>query len=236
MRLLLISNSTMAGQPYLDYPKGEIKKFLGEKPVESIFIPFAAVTFSFDEYEQKVSERFNEIGHQIKSIHHFPNPVEAIKQAGAIVVGGGNTWQLLRMMRENNLLKAIQEKVAEGTPYIGWSAGSNVACPTIKTTNDMPITDPHGFDALNLVPFQINPHYLDSNPENHAGETREQRILEFIEANRKITVVGLREGSMLLRENDKLSLIGNNSARIFSYSQPAAELSCNDDFSFLLKQ
>jgi len=222
MRLLLISNSTMAGQPYLDYPKGEIKKFLGEKPVESIFIPYAAVTFSFDEYEQKVSERFNEIGHQIKSIHHFSNPVEAIKQAGAIVVGGGNTWQLLRMMRENKLLKAIQEKVAEGTPYIGWSAGSNVACPTIKTTNDMPITDPHGFDALNLVPFQINPHYLDSNPENHAGETREQRILEFIEANQKITVVGLREGSMLLRENDKLSFIGNNSARIFSYRKPAS--------------
>jgi len=236
MRLLLISNSTMAGQPYLDYPKGQIKIFLGEKPVESVFIPYAAVTFSFDEYEQKVSERFNEIGHRVKSIHHFANPVEAIKQAGAIVVGGGNTWQLLRMMREYNLLQAIRDKVLGGTPYIGWSAGSNVACPTIKTTNDMPITDPHGFDALNLVSFQINPHYLDSNPDNHAGETREQRILEFIEANRGITVVGLREGSMLLRENDKLSLIGNNSARIFSYSQQAAELSCNNDFSFLLKQ
>ena len=236
MRLLLISNSTMAGQPYLDYPKGEIKNFLEEKPVESVFIPFAAVTFSFDEYEQKVSERFNEIGHRVKSIHHFANPVEAIKQAGAIVVGGGNTWQLLKMMRENNLLQAIRDKVLGGTPYIGWSAGSNVACPTIKTTNDMPITDPQGFDALNLIPFQINPHYLDTNPDNHAGETREQRILEFIEANRKTHVVGLREGSMLLRENDKLSLIGNNSARIFSYAQPAAELSCNDDLSFLLKQ
>jgi dipeptidase E len=234
MRLLLISNSTMAGQPYLEYPKGEINKFLGIKPVECVFIPYAAVTFSFNEYEQKVSERFIEIGHSVQSIHHFANPVEAIKKAGAIVVGGGNTWQLLRMMRENNLLQAIRDKVLGGTPYIGWSAGSNVACPTIKTTNDMPITDPLGFDALNLVPFQINPHYLDTNPENHAGETREQRILEFVEANKGTTVVGLREGTMILREDDKLSLIGTSKARVFKSAKQAIELSSNEDLSFLL--
>jgi dipeptidase E len=234
MRLLLISNSTMAGQPYLEYPKGEIKNFLGEKTVEAVFIPYAAVTFSFDTYEQMVSERFDEIGHRVKGLHHFNNPVEAIKQAGAIIVGGGNTWQLLRMMRENNLLPAIREKVLGGTPYIGWSAGSNVACPTIKTTNDMPITDPLGFDALNLVPFQINPHYLDANPENHAGETREQRILEFIEANKQTTVVGLREGTMLKMDNNRLSLIGERNARVLKHGQPTTELSCNDNFSFLL--
>lgn len=103
MRLLLISNSTMAGQPYLDYPKSEIKKFLGEKPVQCLFIPYAAVTFSYDLYEEKVKERFNEIGHSIKSIHHYSNPVKAVEEAEAIVAGGGNTWQLVRMMYEKEL-------------------------------------------------------------------------------------------------------------------------------------
>jgi dipeptidase E len=234
MRLLLISNSTMPGQPYLDYPKLEIKKFLGERTVECIFIPYAAVTFSYDLYEQKVNERFNEIGHSVKSIHHFSDPVKAIEKAEAIVVGGGNTWQLVRMMHEKELFPAIRQKVLNGSPFIGWSAGSNVACPTLRTTNDMPIVDPLGFETLNLVPFQINPHYFDSNPEGHAGETREQRIEEFIEINPETYVVGLREGSMLKVENNQLILIGEKSIRIFKKGGQPRELSMNDDFSFLL--
>jgi dipeptidase E len=235
MRLLLISNSTMAGQPYLEYPKTEIKNFLGERPVECIFIPYAAVTFSYDLYEQKVNERFGEIGHSVKSIHHFANPVKAVEEAEAIVVGGGNTWQLVRMMHEKGLFPAIRQKVLNGTPFVGWSAGSNVACPTLRTTNDMPIVDPLGFDTLNLVPFQINPHYLDANPEGHAGETREQRIEEFIEINPETYVVGLREGSMLKIENKQLYLIGDKTLRIFRKGEQPCERSGGDDLSFLLR-
>ncbi|HZK98064.1 MAG TPA: dipeptidase PepE [Prolixibacteraceae bacterium] len=236
MKLLLISNSTMHGEPYLDYPKHEIQKFLGDKMVTAVFIPYAAVTFSFDVYESKVEERFAEIGHHITSIHHFSDPVEAIQNAESIVVGGGNTWQLVRMMHDNRLMDAIRRKVNQGTPYIGWSAGSNVACPTLQTTNDMPVVDPKGFDCMGLVPFQINPHYLDANPAGHGGETREQRIEEFLEVNPEITVVGLREGTMLKCENNSLKMIGSRSARIFKKGIPPVELRSDDDFSFLLNQ
>ncbi|MFZ5428847.1 MAG: dipeptidase PepE [Bacteroidota bacterium] len=235
MRLLLISNSTMPGEPYLDYPKHEMKKFLGEKPVKALFIPYAAVTFSFDLYVEKVQERFAEIGHSVVGIHTFDDPVAAVHQAEAIVVGGGNTWQLVRMMHDNHLMNPIREKVVAGTPYIGWSAGSNVACPTLRTTNDMPIIDPKGFDTMNMVPFQINPHYLDANPDGHAGETREQRIQEFLEINPNCYVVGLREGTMLLREEQSLRLIGSRTARIFKKGKDPVELTDKDDFSFLLK-
>ena len=235
MKLLLISNSTMSGEPYLDYPKHEIRKFLGDKTVNALFIPYAAVTFSYDLYESKVEERFAEIGHHITSVHHFSDPVEAVQNAEAIVVGGGNTWQLVRMMHDNRLMEAIRNKVIHGTPYIGWSAGSNVTCPTLQTTNDMPVVDPKGFDCMGLMPFQINPHYLDSNPDGHGGETREQRIEEFLEINPEITVVGLREGTMLKYENNSLKLIGDRSARIFKKGDIPLELKAGDDFSFLLK-
>ncbi|MDP2890869.1 MAG: dipeptidase PepE [Bacteroidota bacterium] len=234
MRLLLISNSTMPGEAYLDYPKHEIKKFLGDKPLTALFIPYAAVTFSFDLYEQKVAERFSELGYQVKSIHHFSDPVQAVKDAEVIVVGGGNTWQLVRMMHENKLMEVIREKVVNGVPFVGWSAGSNVACPTLRTTNDMPIIDPLGFDTIGLVPFQINPHYLDANPEGHGGETRQQRIEEFLEVNPELYVVGLREGTMLRVEDQKMSLIGNRTARIFRKGADFFELSSDEDFSFLL--
>lgn len=235
MRLLLISNSTNPGEAYLDYPKFNIKEFLGERPVNALFIPYAAVTFSYDEYETKVNTRFKEIGHNVTSIHHFDDPKKAVEETEAIIVGGGNTWKLVRTMRDNGIIDLIQKKVKSGTPYIGWSAGSNVACPTLRTTNDMPIIDPKGFDVINLVPFQINPHYLDDHPANHGGETREDRIREFITENPDVYVVGLREATMLNLEGDKLRLIGAKTARIFKYGQDFKELSKDDDFSFLLK-
>lgn len=235
MRLLLISNSTNPGESYLEYPKEYIKEFLGEKPLNAIFIPYAAVTFSYEEYEEKVNQRFAEIGHHVTSIHRFINPVEAIQNADAIVVGGGNTWQLVKMLQEKGLMKVIRKKVKKGTPYIGWSAGSNIACPTLRTTNDMPIVEPLKFKTLKLVPFQINPHYLDDNPANHGGETREVRINEFIEVNKDTYVVGLREGTMLLLDEGDLVLMGNRKARIFKYGQEPMELSNEEDFSFLLK-
>ena len=233
MKLLLISNSTMPGEAYLDYPKHKIRKFLGEKPVTAVFIPYAAVTFSYDEYCRKVEERFSEIGHHIVGIHTFADPVQAVHQAEAIVVGGGNTWQLVRILHENNLMNPIRERVFSGVPYIGWSAGANVACPTLRTTNDMPIVDPKGFECTGLIPFQINPHYLDAHPEGHGGETREQRIQEFIEINPEVYVAGLREGSMFKVENKQLTLIGNKTCRIFKKGQEPRELSATDDFSFL---
>ena len=235
MRLLLISNSTTPGEAYLDYPKHEIKRFLGDQSLTALFIPYAAVTFSFDMYEQKVAERFRELGYDLTSIHHYSDPRQAVKDAQLIVVGGGNTWQLVRMMHDRQLMDAIREKVLKGTPYIGWSAGSNVACPTLRTTNDMPIIDPHGFDTTGLVPFQINPHYLDANSEGHGGETREQRIEEFMEVNPEVFVVGLREGTMLRVEGDQMRLIGNRTARIFLKGNTPLELSSDDDFSFLLE-
>ncbi len=236
MRLLLISNSTNAGEEYLDYPKHEIRSFLGEKPVKALFIPYAAVTFSFSDYEEKVRKRFNEVGHDIESIHNCPEPIKAIKDANAIVVGGGNTWQLLKMTIENNLIEPIREKVLKGTPYIGWSAGSNMACPTIRTTNDMPVVEPESFKAFNLIPFQINPHYLDANPDGHAGETRQQRIEEFLEVNTGMYVAGLREGTMLLLEDGRLSLIGPRKLRLFRKGDEPAEFGESDDLSFLLKK
>ncbi|MCU4177169.1 dipeptidase PepE [Carboxylicivirga sp. N1Y90] len=235
MNLLLISNSTMAGEAYLDYPKQNISDFLGKEKTTCLFIPYAGVTVSFNDYEAKVKSRFNEVGHDVVSIHRFDDPVKAVEEAEAIVVGGGSTWQLLRMIHDNKLTEPIRKKVFGGTKYIGWSAGSNLACPTIKTTNDMPIIDPLGFDALNMIPFQINPHYLDANPEGHGGETREDRIMEFLELNRETTVVGLREGCMFTFEKGKIGYIGDLSLRIFKYGVDPYEVQADSDFEFLMK-
>jgi dipeptidase E len=138
------------------------------------------------------------------------------------------------MMHDNHLMEAIRKKVEAGTPYIGWSAGSNVACPTLRTTNDMPIIDPLGFDTLDLIPFQINPHYMDVHPEGFGGETREMRINEFIEINPDMYVLGLREATLLKLEGESLRLIGSKTARLFKKWQVPKELNSGDDLSFLL--
>lgn len=206
----------------MDYPKYEIKKFLGD--VRSVlFIPYAGVTFSYDEYEAKVAKRLAEVGIEVKSIHHFENAIEAVESAEAIVVGGGNTFRLLEQVQANGLIEPIRKKVMLGVPYIGWSAGSNLACPTIRTTNDMPVIQPESFNAFNLIPFQINPHYLDAHPDGHAGETREQRIEEFIALNKDVTVVGLRESCMILVENREYKLIGPHTLRVFKYGSEPIE-------------
>ena len=232
MKLLLISNSTNAGEAYLKYPIGQIGEHL-QGVSEVVFVPYAAVTFSYNEYERKVQERFNEIGVKVRSIHREKNPRKAIREAQAISVGGGNTFALTKKMQEQGLMSAILRKIKAGTPYVGWSAGSNVCCPTICTTNDMPIVEPASFKAIGAIPFQINPPYLDANPEGHAGETREQRILEYIEANPRRWVVGLREGCILHYEAGQLQLIGSRPMRIFRKGQPIREVVAGDDLSFL---
>ena len=235
MNLLLISNSTNAGEAYLKYPIAEIAKTL-EGVSEVVFIPYAAVTYSYDEYEAKVQDRFNEIGVKVRSIHHAINKRNFIRHAKAIVIGGGNTFALLKKMQEEELLDMIFHRVKAGVPYIGWSAGSNVTCPTICTTNDMPIVQPESFRAIGLVSFQINPHYLDANPEGHAGETREQRIKEYLEANRSRYVVGLREGCMLRINDEGIELIGSRSMRIFKKGQETYEVQPGENIDFLIRR
>jgi dipeptidase E len=233
MNLLLISNSTNAGEQYLQYPIQNIASFL-QGVSEVVFVPYAAVTFSYAAYEAKVQARFNEIGIKVRSVHRAKDPRRMISEAQAICVGGGNTFALAKKMQEQGLMKAISKKIKDGTPYVGWSAGSNVSCPTICTTNDMPIVQPESFKAIGAVKFQINPHYLDANPEGHAGETREQRIEEYIEANPRRWVVGLREGCMLHLHDGKMDLIGPRPMRIFKKGVETFEVNAGDDLSFLL--
>jgi len=236
MKLLLYSTSALQGDPYLHFCKEKITTFLAKNGAKQIvFIPFAAVTFSYNEYESKVIKGLDNKNIQITSIHHFEDQQKAIIEAEAIMVGGGNSFQLLNEIYQNDLLEIIKKRVKDGIPYVGWSAGSNLACPTIKTTNDMPIVAPPSFDALNFIPFQINPHYLHGNPPGHNGETREQRILEFLEVNQKITVVGLREGSVLEINENNIQLIGEKEIRIFKYQQEFYELKVGADFNFLMK-
>ena len=233
MKLLLISNSTNAGEEYLRYPLPEIGRFLAGIH-EIAFVPYAAVTFSYADYEKKVQARFDELGIRVRSVHRAKDPAAMIRTAEAVCVGGGNTFALARKMQQQGLMKAILGRIRAGVPYVGWSAGSNVCCPTISTTNDMPIVQPESFRAIGAVRFQINPHYLDANPAGHAGETREQRILEYIEANPRRWVVGLREGCMLRLEQGRLELIGSRPMSVFRKGVETFEVEPGGDLSFLL--
>ena len=232
-KALLLSNSTMPGTPFFTWPKPHVKAFLGDESKELVFIPFAAVTFSYDEYEQKVKEAFGDIGYQIKSIHHRRDKRSAVLEAKGIVVGGGNTFALLARTIEEGLLEVIRQKLMSGTPYIGWSAGANLGCPTIMTTNDMPVVQPASFNALGLVPFQINPHYHELKFEGQGGETRKERLEEFLILNPQKKVVGLPEGMLLKREGNTLSLLGNGIAKLYQHGQEIRDLGPGD-VSFLM--
>jgi len=235
-RLLLLSNSSNYGEGYLEYPMNAIKDFLGDAIKTVLFVPFAGVRYSFDEYTGRVRERFEAMGYGLESVHDAGDPHLAVGCAEAIVVGGGNTFHLLRGLYSAELLEAIRARASDGTPYLGWSAGANVACPTIKTTNDMPIVEPPSFRALDLVPFQLNPHYTDEQPTGHAGETRDERLAEFIEANEGIHVVGLREGSMLRIEGGSIRLLGEKSARVFFKGREPVDYAPHESLQFLLQQ
>ncbi len=242
MKLLLISNSTNAGEEYLGWPRPFIKDFCVKHGIQNLlFIPYAGMGLSieslkksYDIYESRVAGVFKELGLNIKSIHQFEDPKKAVQEAESIVVGGGNTFHLVAQMHEQGIMDLIREKVKGETPYIGWSAGSNVACPSLRTTNDMPITQPSDFSCLNLIPFQINPHYLDANPEGHGGETRQQRIEEFLAINQDMVVAGLREASLLELDNGKLSLEGYKKLRLFKFGSEPNEYEPGTDLSFLL--
>jgi dipeptidase E len=233
MRLLLLSNAKREGMGYLEHAQGYLRDFLRDGVKEVLFVPFAAVTKTHDQFVEQVRPVFASLGIRVTGIHAAPDPRQAVRGAQAIVVGGGSTWRLLRELRLAELLPMIRDRVVAGIPYAGWSAGSNIACPTIMTTNDMPICDPGGFDALALVSFQINPHYLHGNPPGFKGETREERITEYGMLQPQVWVAGLREGTGLRIEDGGTQLVGDAPCRIFRHGEAPREFEGGDNLDFL---
>ena len=229
-RLLLISNSTSHGGGYLDHCQAALRDFLAGV-AQVLFVPYAL--HDLDGYTAKARERYAALGPGLSSVHEAGDPRRAVAQAEAFFVGGGNTFRLLRRLYDQALLEPIRRRVEEGALYVGTSAGSNLACPTIKTTNDMPIVQPPSFAALGLVPFQLNPHYLDPAPgSTHMGETREERIREYHEEN-DLPVVGLREGGVLRVDEARMTLQGAG-ARIFQRGEEPFEVAAGDRLDGLL--
>jgi dipeptidase E len=216
-RALLISSSNVYGHGYLDQPEPYIVDFLrDQKRVH--FVPFAL--YDHDAYTALVAERLGRMGLEVVPLRTR----DELAEAKAIFVGGGNTWRLLKTLYERELVAPMREAVKRGVPYIGSSAGSNIASPTIRTTNDMPIVEVPSMNALGIVPYQINPHYLDAEPNStHMGETREERIVQFHEEN-VTPVIGLREGTALLAERGTTTLLGMQAARVFLKRQEPYEV------------
>jgi dipeptidase E len=223
MDLLLLSNSRSSDGSYLVHAIAEIAAIAAGRK-RALFIPFASVTVSWEAFTERVQAVFAKAGVAIASVAALPDPRDGVRAAEMVVIGGGNTFQLLRECRRRGLLEPVAARVRAGTPFIGWSAGANLACPSICTTNDMPIVDPEGLTALGLVDFQINPHFTNVLPAGHQGETREQRIAEYLKANPQRTVVGLPEGDWLRVTNDAAVLGGPHAAPVFRAGQPTAML------------
>jgi len=234
-KLLIVSTSKIHGSVYMGYLKEEVADFFGGVE-ELLFIPYARPGgISFDAYTELPQKAFASLGIKVKGLHEFADPAQALAHAQGIFTGGGNTFLLLKTLYELNLIEPLQQTIAKGTPYMGSSAGSNITGLSIGTSNDMPIVYPPSFKALGVVPFNINPHYLDPNPSSkHQGETRETRINEFHVHNSQ-PVVGLREGSWLRLENEALELKGELDARLFRAGHPPKELPPGD-WSFLLQE
>lgn len=219
MELLLLSNSTNHGMAPWAHAHDAGRPLVQDKTV--LFVPYALA--DHDAYTDVIRNAFLPMGADVLGVHTFLDPVDAVERAEAVYVGGGNTWRLLRVVQELGLVDAIRARVRAGMPYLGASAGTNLACPTIRTTNDMPIVEPHSFQALGLIDFQINPHYLDPDPASpHMGETRETRIREFHEEN-ETPVLGIREGGWLRVNGDETHLAGNT-ARLFRRGQKPEEV------------
>ncbi|MDO5654555.1 MAG: dipeptidase PepE [Flavobacteriaceae bacterium] len=226
---LLASTSTLHGSGFLEYLKAHIQELFDEIK-EIIFIPYARPSgISHDEYTQKVSAFFASIGIQVQGLHTLDDPAHALRNCKGVFTGGGNTFLLVKQLYEFNLWQILKEKIENGMPYLGTSAGSNIAGINMKTTNDMPIVYPPSFDTLGIIPFNINPHYLDPDPDStHKGETRETRILEFLTQN-NITVLGIREGNWIRAKNEKLSVEGSHTTRVFKKNIPAFEIEPGTD-------
>ncbi|MCA0151812.1 dipeptidase PepE [Winogradskyella vincentii] len=231
--LLIASTSTVHGSGYLEYLFDELE-LLFKDCNEILFIPYARPGgVSYDEYTTIANSAFKKIGKKVKGIHEFKDLQNAISNAKGIFTGGGNTFVLVNQLYRNNVLASLQNAIENGTPYLGTSAGSNICGLTMNTTNDMPIIYPPSFKTLGIVPFNINPHYLDPDPKSkHMGETRETRIKEFHAFNTQ-PVIGLREGSWIEVKGENIKLRGDLNARIFEYKKEPYELTTNNDLFFL---
>ena len=233
MRLLLLSNSTNPGGEYLGWPRRHLGDFLGGAR-RVFFVPFAGVTTPWDEYAAAVRTVFAALGAELVAAQETDDPAAGLATCDAVAVGGGNTFHLLSHLYGTGLLDPIRGRVRDGLPYVGWSAGANVACPTIMTTNDMPVVEPPSFAALNLVPFQVNAHYTEARLPDHGGETRPQRLAEFVAANPDRLVVGLREGTGLRIDHGRVDLVGEHPPTVFRSGAPPVTLSPGAGLGFLL--
>ncbi|MGB6037295.1 MAG: dipeptidase PepE [Cryomorphaceae bacterium] len=224
-QILLVSTSTVHGSPYLSYIMAEVKRFFSTC-TNLLFIPYARPGgISLEEYSNTASTAFADAGMSIKGIHTWDTPQQAIEECDGIFTGGGNTFLLLKTLQEKGLIEPLRNKVLSGTPYMGTSAGSNIAGKTINNTNDMPIVYPKSFEALELVPFNLNPHYLDPDPTSkHMGETRETRIKEF-HTQSEVPVFGIREGTALEIQGEDWSIIGEHAVRVFTKGKKPFETS-----------
>lgn len=229
--LMLLSNSTAPGMSFLEHATGGIKAMLGDCG-DLLFVPFASS--DPDTYTQAMRQALVPAGIRVTGLHQTADPAGAIKDAQAVFVGGGNTFRLLRTLISLDLLPALREAADRGVPYLGASAGTNLACPTIRTTNDMPIVEPGSLAALGLIPFQVNPHYLDPGAHSsHQGETRQRRIEEFLEEN-DVPVLGLREGAWLHVSGTQARLSGRNTGRLFRRHAAPMDVPAGADLSSLL--
>jgi len=237
-RILAFSSSRVGTSGYLQSAAPVIHSFLGDTVLTIAFIPFASVDNDYEQYTSMVKNGLEGLPYTIDTVMPA-NAKETIEKADVIMVGGGNTFKLLHDIYELKLLDIIRDKVNNGAAYIGWSAGSNITGPTIGTTNDMPVIEPKSFNALGLFPFQINPHYANIIPAGHNGETRDQRLEEFIKLNPGLPIVGLPEGTALMLENGVLQFIGQLPGVLFytgdhDHEMIRIEIGVNDDLSHLL--
>ena len=234
-QLLLLSSSRTPGAGFLSHTHGFIRELLGQDVRRVLFIPYAGVSHSYTEMTEKTTAAFAEMGYGFESLHLSRDPVGMLRDAEAVAVSGGNTFCLLSLMQSLGLLAPLRERAQAGMPYIGWSAGSNLACPTIRTTNDMPIVWPKDCDALGLIPFQINPHYTELLPPEHQGETRDDRLREFVRLNPGMPVLGLREGSALMVQGPRIRLLGGQSAKLF-HQGTGRDVCPEESLEFLMRR
>ena len=207
-RMLLLSSSRYKDKGFLEHADEQFKTLYGDKKYNVLFVPYAAVSFTFERFEEIVKPVFERMGHTITSIHRAADPRAAVMQADAIAVGGGNSFALLKRMYDNKIVDAISARVNAGIPYVGWSAGGNVAGPTIRTTNDMPIVEPPTLRSLSLIPFQTNPHFISGKPVGHNGESREDRLNEFLDINPTEELIAMPEGTALYCEGGHATIMG----------------------------
>jgi dipeptidase E len=234
-RLLLLSNSKDPSGAYLRWAFPAFRAFFEGRVRRVLFVPYAGVTVDWDAYTSKARSAFSEVGIEVDPIHRAPDAVQAVRSAEAIAVGGGNTWRLTERLHALGLMDVIRARAHAGLPLTGWSAGAVIACPTMQTTNDMCVVPPASTRALDLVPFQINPHYTDFHPPGFQGETRAERLAEFVELNPFRTVIGLPECCLLRVDGDRLALEGEGEAPLFRRGEPVRRVRAGDDLGFLLR-